>query len=84
MQLPPLLGVLSPRANHSGVFSTLTMLEPTRMGIGSESAGALKGSVLYQSPAVLVVSGLAPLGFLGLVLHKHCFMCPPTLFFVGY
>jgi len=24
------------------------------MGIGSESAGALKGSVLYQSPAVLV------------------------------
>jgi hypothetical protein len=27
---------------------------PRRMGIGSESAGALKGSVLYQSPAVLV------------------------------
>ena len=25
------------------------------MGIGSESAGALKGSVLYQSPAVLGV-----------------------------
>jgi len=24
------------------------------MGIGSESAGALKGSVPYQSPAVLV------------------------------
>jgi len=31
------------------------------MGIGSESDGALKGSVLYQSPVVLVVSGLAPL-----------------------
>ena len=29
----------------------------TRMGIGSESAGALKGSVLYQSPAVLVENG---------------------------
>ena len=27
----------------------------TRMGIGSESAGATKGSAPYQSPAVLVV-----------------------------
>ena len=29
----------------------------TRMGIGSESAGALKGSAPYQSPAVLVEKG---------------------------
>ena len=28
-------------------------LEPRRMGIDSESAGALKGSAPYQSPAVL-------------------------------
>jgi hypothetical protein len=28
--------------------------QPTRMGIGSESAGASKGSAPYHSPAVLV------------------------------
>ena len=38
------------------------------MGIGSESAGALKGSAPYQSPAVLVVVQFAP----GRVIQFAC------------
>ncbi len=40
-----------------GVFAPPLVIppqQPSRMGIGSESAGATKGSAPYQSPAVLV------------------------------